>query len=54
MRKRFNVDNEFDDRLIIVDMNNDQIRLTAVCSPGQLKLNIENRYPFHLIKKKKM
>ncbi len=41
IRTRFDDDNEFDDRLIIVDMNKDQMRLTAVCSPGQLKWKIE-------------
>lgn len=37
IRKRFVDDNDLDDRLIIVDMNKAQMRLTAVCSPGQLE-----------------
>ena len=41
MRIRLNKDKDFDDRLIIADMNIAQMRLTAVCSPGQLKFWIE-------------
>lgn len=52
MRKRFVVDNDFDDRLIIVDINRDQIRLTTVCSPGQLEVRNRNKYPLNLIKEK--
>jgi hypothetical protein len=37
MKNRFVPDNDLDDRLIMADMNKAQMRLTAVCSPGQLK-----------------
>lgn len=38
IRKRFVRQNENDDdRLMIVDIKSAQIRLTAACSPGQLK-----------------
>ncbi len=37
MKNLFVPDNDLDDRLIMADMNKAQMRLTAVCSPGQLK-----------------